>query len=120
MREDLSELELIVLRDTTVQFVERFRLAEYRYLELVFELGGAEGLTLEEMKGYIDYLCQLRLLQLGYAELSDVPENPLPWMEWLLGANKHSNFFEKKVTDYVHKELPGEINYNRYLHYLDA
>lgn len=119
MRKDLTEAELVALREITLQFVERFRLAEHRYLELVFELGGAEGLTLEEMKGYIDYLCSLRLLQLGYLSFDEVLENPLPWMEWLLGANKHSNFFEKKVTDYVHKELPGEINYNLYLPMLE-
>lgn len=115
MRKDLNEAELIALKGITIQFVEKFREAEHRYLELVFEMGGAEGLTLEEMKGYIDYLCALRLLQLGYADLSEVPTNPLPWMEWLLGAGKHSAFFEKKVTDYVHKELEGEVNYNKYL-----
>ncbi|MDX9668700.1 ribonucleotide-diphosphate reductase subunit beta [Pseudomonas sp. P8_250] len=118
MRLDLTEVERMALEYVTRRFVDRFRAAEHKYLELVFELGGAEGLTLEEMKGYIDYLCQLRLFQLGYVQLSEVPVNPLPWMEWLLGANKHSNFFEKKVTDYVHKELPGEINYNRYRHML--
>ena len=115
---DLTEVERMALEYVTRRFVDRFREAEYRYLELVFEMGGAEGLSLAEMKGYIDYLCQLRLFQLGYVSLSDVPVNPLPWMEWLLGANKHSNFFEKKVTDYVHKELPGDINYNRYLRFL--
>lgn len=118
MRLDLTEVERMALEYITRRFVDKFREAEYRYLELVFQMGGAEGLTLVEMKGYIDYLCQLRLFQLGYCQLSDVPVNPLPWMEWLLGANKHSNFFEKKVTDYVHKELPGEINYNRYRHML--
>lgn len=118
MRLDLTEVEQMALEYVTRRFVDKFKAAEHRYLELVFELGGAEGLTLAEMKGYIDYLCQLRLFQLGYVELADVPLNPLPWMEWLIGANKHSNFFEKKVTDYVHKELPGTINYNRYLHML--
>lgn len=118
MRIDLTEVERMALEYITRRFIDKFREAEYCYLELVFEMGGAEGLTLAEMKGYIDYLCQLRLFQLGYCQLADVPVNPLPWMEWLLGANKHSNFFEKKVTDYVHKELPGEINYNRYRHML--
>lgn len=118
MRNDLTEVERMALEYITRRFIDKFKEAEYRYLELVFQMGGAEGLTLAEMKGYIDYLCQLRLFQLGYCQLSEVPVNPLPWMEWLLGANKHSNFFEKKVTDYVHKELPGEVNYNRYLHML--
>ena len=71
------------------------------------------------MKGYIKYLGKLRLYQRGYISLAEVPKNPLEWMEWLLGANRHSNFFEKKVTDYQHKELPGEVNYNKYRHLLE-
>lgn len=117
---DLTEAEREVVKSATLAFVKRFKEAEYRYLELVFEMGGAEGLSLDEMKGYIDYLCQLRLLQLGYVDFSDVPVNPLPWMEWLIGAGKHSAFFEKKVTEYVHKELEGEINYNKYLSQLPS
>lgn len=120
MEKNLSEVEQLVLKDSTFKFVERFEQAEYKYLDLVFEMGGAEGLSLQEMKDYIKYLGKLRLFQRGYISLSDVPVNPLSWMEWLLSANKHSNFFEKKVVDYVHKELPGEVNYNKYRHLLDT
>lgn len=116
MEKDLSEIEKIALKDATIQFVERFEEAEFKYLELVFDMGGSENLTLEQMKHYIRYLGKLRLFQRGYVSLKEVPKNPLEWMEWLLGANRHSNFFEKKVVDYVHKELDGEINYNRYRH----
>lgn len=118
MEKDLSEIEKIALKDATIQFVERFEKAEFKYLELVFDMGGSENLTLEQMKDYIRYLGKLRLFQRGYVPLKEVPKNPLEWMEWLLGANRHSNFFEKKVVDYVHKELDGEINYNRYRHIL--
>lgn len=119
MENDLSEVECLVLKDVTFRFVERFEAAEYKYLDLVFEMGGAESLSLQEMKDYIHYLGQLRLFQRGYITLKDVPKNPLDWMEWLLGANKHKNFFESKVVDYVHKELVGEVNYNKYRHLLD-
>ncbi|QGH72511.1 MAG: bifunctional gluaredoxin/ribonucleoside-diphosphate [Myoviridae sp. ctThM1] len=118
MEKDLSEIEKIALKDATTQFVERFEEAEFKYLELVFDMGGSENLTLGQMKDYIRYLGKLRLFQRGYVSLKEVPKNPLEWMEWLLGANRHSNFFEKKVVDYVHKELDGEINYNRYRHIL--
>lgn len=118
MEKDLSEIEKIALKDATLQFVERFEEAEFKYLELVFDMGGSENLTLGQMKDYIRYLGKLRLFQRGYVSLKEVPKNPLEWMEWLLGANRHSNFFEKKVVDYVHKELDGEINYNRYRHIL--
>ncbi|MNN53258.1 Ribonucleoside-diphosphate reductase subunit beta [compost metagenome] len=119
MEKDLSEVERVALKNITLKFVDMFEQAEEKYIDLVFEMGGAEGLTAKEMKGYIKYLGKLRLYQRGYVSLKDVPKNPLEWMEWLLGANKHSNFFEKKVTDYQHSELPGEVNYNKYRHLLE-
>lgn len=118
MKADLSEAELITLEAITRSIVDNLVHAEYKYLDLVFEMGGAEGLTLKEMKDYIFYLGQLRLFQLGYVALKDVPPNPLDWMEWLIGANKHSAFFEKKVTSYTHKKLEGDVNYNKYLKYI--
>lgn len=118
MMKSLTEEELKILRSVILAFVESFRKAEHKYLELVFEMGGAEGLTLDEMKQYIDYLCALRLYQLGFVSIEAVPVNPLEWMEWLLTAGKHGNFFEKKVTDYSHGGLSGEVNYGKYAHLL--
>jgi len=119
MEEDLTEVEKLVLREVTFTLVENFEKTEDKYIDLVYDMGGAEGLSAEDMKGYIKYLGKLRLFQRGYVTLRDVPKNPLEWMEWLLGANKHKNFFESKVVDYVHKELSGEVNYNRYRHILE-
>lgn len=119
MEKDLTEVERITLKEITFKFVEMFEKAEDKYIDLVFEMGGAEGLTAEQMKGYIKYLGKLRLYQREYVGLKDIPPNPLEWMEWLLGAGRHSNFFEKKVTDYTHKELPGSVNYNKYRHLLE-
>lgn len=111
----LTEVERVVLQQVIEAFVERYRLAEHRYLELVFQMGGAEGLTLEQMKDYINYLCLFRLFQLGYVTWAEVGTNPLEWMDWILAGGKHDNFFEKKVTDYSHAGLQGPIDYSRYL-----
>jgi ribonucleotide reductase beta subunit family protein with ferritin-like domain len=119
MRKDLSQDELVILRKATYDFVDAYKKAEYKYLDLVFEMGGSEGLTLEQQKDYIHYLGQLRLYELGYIGLTEVPPNPLEWMEWMLSANAHSAFFEKKVVDYVHGQLEGKVNYNKYKHLLD-
>lgn len=118
MEEDLTEAEKIALKEITFILIDNFKKAEYVYIDLVFEMGGAEDLTAEDMKSFIDYLGLLRLYQRGYVGLKEVPKNPLEWMEWLLSAGKHKNFFETRVSDYVHKELPGEVNYNKYLHIL--
>jgi len=36
-----------------------------------------------------------------------VKDNPLPWMEELIGGSSISNFFEKRVTDYNAQGMTG-------------
>ena len=115
----LTPEELKYVRKKIREFIEKFRQAEHRYLELVFEMGGAEGLTLDQMKAYIDYLCSLRAYQLDLLSIDAVLDNPLEWMDWILSGSKVGNFFEKKVTEYVHGALPGVVDYSKYLHILE-
>lgn len=114
MKKDLTEAERWSLRQHTQQVVSRYVEAEKRFLHLVYQMGNQEDLTLEEAQEYIEYLGELRLFQLGYLDIDLVRKNPLPWMEWLLAAGRHDNFFEKRVTDYSHNKLPGVINYDKY------
>jgi len=67
-----------------------------------------EGLSAADVKQYIRYLADRRLLQLGLKTNWKVKENPLPWMEEILGGSSLSNFFEKRVTDYNSHGLEGE------------
>ena len=116
---DLTEVERILLLDIVDGLIMRYEKAEHKFLELVYEMGDQEDLTLEDAKNYISYLGELRRFQIGMISASEVRQNPLPWMEWMLTGASHSNFFEKRVTDYSHSGLEGEINYNRYHHLLD-
>lgn len=115
-RKSLSELENEALDRVVIAFIEAYKQAEFKFIDLVFEMGGAEGLTAQEMKGYISYLCEFREYQLELRSMKDVGKNPLEWMEWVLSGSKHGNFFEKKITDYSHGGLPGKIDYSKYLH----
>lgn len=115
-RKSLSELENEALDRVILAFIEAYKQAEFKFIDLVFEMGGAEGLTANEMKGYISYLCEFREYQLELRSMKDVGKNPLEWMEWVLSGSKHGNFFEKKITDYSHGGLPGKIDYSKYLH----
>lgn len=115
-RKSLSELENEALDRVILAFIEAYKQAEFKFIDLVFEMGGAEGLTAQEMKGYISYLCEFREYQLELRSMKDVGKNPLEWMEWVLSGSKHGNFFEKKITEYSHGGLPGKIDYSKYLH----
>lgn len=73
---------------------------EDAFIDLAFGLGPIEGLTAEEVKQYIRYIADRRLGQLGLDEVYDVTENPLPWLDSMLNAVEHTNFFENRATEY--------------------
>ena len=67
---------------------------EFHFIELAFEMGGIEGLEAEEVKEFVRYIADRRLLQLGLKPNYGVKENPLEWLDWVLNAQSHDNFFE--------------------------
>lgn len=80
---------------------------EDKFIDLAFASGGVEGITAEEVKQYVRYLADRRLLQLGLKTEFKVKENPLDWMEEILNNNEHANFFETRATEYSKASLTG-------------
>lgn len=81
---------------------------EDKVIDLAYEVGPVEGLTADEMKQYIRYIADRRLIQLGLKPNYGVKDNPLPWLDWVLNGDTMSNFFEKRVTDYNASGMDGE------------
>ena len=81
---------------------------EDKFVELAYKIGDIEGLTQDEVKQYIRYITDRRLLQLGLKPNFHVKDNPLPWLEWVLNGADHTNFFESRVTEYEVAGLKGE------------
>jgi len=79
---------------------------EDKFLDLVFEMGDIPGLTKKEMYEYNRYIADRRLLQLGLKTNYDVRNNPLPWVDEILGV-EHQNFFEGRATAYQKAGLRG-------------
>jgi ribonucleoside-diphosphate reductase beta chain len=73
---------------------------EDAFIDLAFELGGIEGLDAREVKQYIRYIADRRLMQLGLQPVYRIEKNPLPWMEEMLNGVEHANFFENRATEY--------------------
>ena len=82
---------------------------EDRFLDLVFEQGDIPGLTKKEMQQYIRYIADRRLLQLGLKTNYNVKENPLNWLDDVLGV-EHQNFFEGRATTYMKAGLRGDVD----------
>ena len=72
-----------------------------------FELGEIEGLTARQVKQYIRYIADRRLLQLGMKEIYLTETNPLPWLDEILNGVEHANFFENRVTEYTKAATKG-------------
>ena len=81
---------------------------EDKVIDLAYEMGNIEGLTKEEVKQYIRYIADRRLIQLGLKGNYGVKENPLPWLEPLIATTSHDNFFETVVTEYNSDGLSGD------------
>jgi ribonucleotide reductase beta subunit family protein with ferritin-like domain/glutaredoxin len=80
---------------------------EDKFVDLAYKMGEIEGLDASEVKSYIRYITDRRLLQLGLKTNFKVKENPLPWLEWVLNGADHTNFFENRVTEYEVAGLSG-------------
>src|SRR6056300_378507 len=78
------------------------------FVDLAYKLGDIEGLEEKEVKQYIRYITDRRLLQLGLKGNYKVKDNPLPWLEWVLNGADHTNFFENRVTEYEVAGLSGK------------
>lgn len=83
---------------------------EDAFIDLVFEMGPLENLDADTVKRYIRYIADRRLLQLRLSPLYKVSDNPCPWMDAMIGAHEHGNFFESRVTEYSKGSVTGSWN----------
>jgi len=80
---------------------------EDKFIDLSFANADMRELTAEDVKKYIRYIADRRLISLGMKGIFKVKKNPLPWVEEMINAPVHGNFFENRVTDYAKGALGG-------------
>jgi ribonucleoside-diphosphate reductase beta chain len=81
---------------------------EDKFIDLAFSLGEMRNLTADEVKRYIRYICDRRLIAMGMKGIFKVKKNPLPWVEEMINAPSHTNFFENRSTDYAKGAITGK------------
>lgn len=86
---------------------ERMVELEDKFIDLAFGMGAMQNLTSEDVKKYIRYIADRRLISLGLKGIFKVKKNPLPWVEEMINAPTHTNFFENRATDYAKGALTG-------------
>ena len=80
---------------------------EDKFIDLAFEMGEMPRLSSEDVKQYIRYIADRRLISMGMKGIFKVKKNPLLWVEEMINAPIHGNFFENRVTDYAKGALSG-------------
>ncbi len=80
---------------------------EDAFIDLAFELGPVEGLDAATVKRYIRFIADRRLIQLNLEPIYNVERNPLPWLDDMLNAIEHTNFFENRATEYSRASTTG-------------
>jgi len=80
---------------------------EDKFIDLAFGVNEMENLTKGEVRQYIRYIADRRLISLGMKGIFKVKKNPLSWVDGMLGVTQ-TNFFEQKVVDYAKGALTGD------------
>ena len=80
---------------------------EDKFIDLAFQMGEMQRLSSDDVKQYIRYIADRRLISLGLKGVFKVKKNPLPWVEEMVNSPVHGNFFENRVTDYAKGALSG-------------
>ena len=96
------------LKGTIYGIAEKMVELEDKFIDLAFAIGPMENLTANDVKQYIRYIADRRLISLGLKGIFKVKKNPLLWVEEMINAPTHTNFFENKATDYARGALSGD------------
>jgi ribonucleoside-diphosphate reductase beta chain len=86
---------------------ERVVELEDSFIDVCFADADIDGLTADEVKEYIRYIADRRLLGLGMKAIFHSTENPLPWLDQQINAVEHANFFENRATEYAKASTQG-------------
>ena len=86
---------------------ERVVELEDKFIDVCFDKANIPDLTAEEVKEYIRYIADRRLLGLGMKNIFHSDENPLPWIDMQVNAVEHTNFFENRATEYAKASTQG-------------
>ena len=110
-RDYLHEHPKIVTDDFKKEIYQMFRDAvalEDKVIDLAYGAARIQGLAAEEVKQYIRYIADRRLIQLGLKGNFNVKNNPIEWLDWIVNGDSLKNFFEGTVTDYNAAGMKGE------------
>ena len=97
---DKLKYEIYCAAEKTVELEDNF-------IDICFDKADVPELTAKEVKEYIRYIADRRLLGIGMKKIFHSTENPLPWIDMQVNAVEHTNFFENRATEYAKASTQG-------------
>lgn len=83
---------------------------ELDYIDYVYgQKTSFRNLHINDLKQYIKYIVDRRLIGLGMKPIHGVKINPLPWVDVMIASQNHENFFETRATSYARGALTGSF-----------
>src|ERR1700733_1062944 len=109
IRQEHPEAWTVDLKNYITEALVEAVTLEDHFIDLSFKLGDVDNLTAEQGKTYIRYIGNKRMHSLGAPGNHFIAAsiNPLPWMDELLGAPEHVNFFETRSSAYSKANFSG-------------
>lgn len=106
--EENPEVNNRALENNIIETCKEIVRLEDAFIDLAFNGCMMQGLTAEEVKNYIRFIANRRLIQLGYKPIYDIHKNPLPWLDEMLNGVEFGNFFEVRPTEYSKGATKGD------------
>ena len=97
---DKLKYEIYCAAEKTVELEDNF-------IDICFDKAEVPDLTAKEVKEYIRYIADRRLLGIGMKKIFHSTTNPLPWIDMQVNAVEHTNFFENRATEYAKASTQG-------------
>lgn len=73
---------------------------EDAFIDACFAAGAVPGITADEVKQYVRYTADKKMIDLRLDKLYHV-QNPFGWLDMMVNAKEHTNFFENRATEYA-------------------
>jgi ribonucleoside-diphosphate reductase beta chain len=87
---------------------EKMLKLEDDFIDLVYgDEQEIRGLDKDQLKRYIRYIIDRRLISMGMRGINGVKKNPLPWVDEMINSQNHENFFENRATSYAKGAVTG-------------
>jgi ribonucleoside-diphosphate reductase beta chain len=101
------------------EVIEIFREAaeqEKEWAEYLFKDGSMIGLNQDILGQYVEYICNQRLVAIGFDTIFSTKQNPLPWINaWLVSDNVQVAPQEAEISSYLVGAIDSEVSVDDFM-----